>query len=343
MTSRITLKDIASYSGFSRSTVSLVMQNDPVVAEDTRVAIQKAADDLGYVYNRAAASLRSKQSGIFGLVVSDLSNPFFAEMILGIEKTFESEERVVLLGQHSENLASQERMLRKMLEARVDGILLVATRSTEISTFDQIKKWGIPTVLLTRKIPKANASYVGPNNIDIAEQATDHLFEHKRKTIAFIGGQIGSQVHNERLQGVLNSAKKHGIDPKDVIVIGIDSSRTAGYKSAQQLLTISNKNIGILTYNDIVAFGVMAALRDAGVAIGKDVSVIGIDDVVGAKYESPALTSVHLESEKIGQRGAELMLQLSKGESVKEEEIIIEGSLVIRESCGCVGEKGRST
>lgn len=343
MKTRVTLKDIASYSGYSRSTVSLVMQNNPVVAEDTREAIQKAVDELGYVYNRAAASLRSKQSGIFGLVASNLSNPFFAEMILGIEKVLESEERTVILGQHSENLASQERMLRKMLEARVDGILLVATRNTDIKTFELLHKWGIPTILLTRRIAKVKMPYVGPNNTELAEVATDHLFFHKRKQIAFIGGQIDTQVHDERLRGVLNSAKKNGLAPKDVIVMGEDSTRNAGYLLTQKLLTQKNNNLGILTYNDIVAFGVLAALRDAQMNIGKEISVIGIDDVVGSKYESPALTSVHLEAEKIGQVGAEMLLKLSKGEVVKKSEIIIDGSLIIRESCGCKSTQGRTT
>jgi LacI family transcriptional regulator len=340
---RVTLKDIAAYSGYSRSTVSLVMQNNPVVAEDTRVAIQKAVGELGYVYNRAAASLRSQQSGIFGLVVSNLSNPFFAELILGIEKVIESEERTVLLGQHSENLVSQERMLRKMLEARVDGILLVATRNTDKKTFDLLDKWGIPTVLLTRHVAKVKIPYVGPNNTELAEIATDHLFFHNREKIAFIGGQLDTQVHDERLRGVLNSAKKHGVDAKDVIVLGEDSTRNAGYSLTQSLLTKHNKKLGILTYNDIVAFGVLAALRDSNVNIGKDISVIGIDDVVGAKYESPALTSVHLESEKIGQAAAEMLLKLSKGEAVKKREIIIDGYLVIRESCGCKSTQGRTS
>jgi len=335
MSSRITLKDIASESGYSRSTVSLVMQNNPVVAEKTRIAVQKTAEELGYVYNRAAASLRSKQSGIFGLVVSNVSNPFFGEMILGIEKVLGESERTVLLGQHSEDSASQERMIKTMLEARVDGLLLVATRDTSKSIFELLDRWEIPTVLITRRIKGSNAFYVGPNNIELAEAATDHLFAHKRNRIAFIGGQVNSQVHDERLKGVLKSAKTNGFSAANVEIAGHDSTREGGYKLAQELISKGHKGLGILAYNDIVAFGAMAALRDANIEIGKEISIIGFDDVVAAKYEYPALTSVHLEPARMGEIAAETILKLASGEHIAKREIILEGQLIIRQSCGC--------
>jgi len=343
MSRRVTLKDIAAKSGFSRSTVSLVMQNDEVVASKTRLAVQTAAAELGYVYNRAAASLRSNQSGIFGLVVSSLSNPFFAEMILGIENAFAREERTVLLGQHSESLESQDRMIRKMLEASVDGILLVPTRNTDIQTFELLQKWKIPTVLLTRNIAKIDIPYVGPNNSELSQQATDHLFFHKREQIAFIGGQIGTRVHDERLRGVVASAKKHGMDKKNIIVLDKDSTRMVGYSLMQDVLKKTSKNLGVLAYNDIVAFGAMAAMRDSQISIGKEISIIGFDDVTAAKYETPALTTVHLEAELIGQRAAELILNMSKGQSPEKTQIIVKGNFVVRQSCGCKTTQGRNS
>jgi len=341
MSSRITLKDIASKSGYSRSTVSLVMQNNPVVAEDTRIAVQQTAEELGYVYNRAAASLRSKQSGIFGLVVSNVSNPFFGEMILGIEKVLGQSERTVLLGQHSEDGQSQERMIKTMLEARVDGLLLVATRHTSKSIFNLLDRWEIPTVLITRRIKGSKAFYVGPNNIELAEKATDHLFEHKRNRIAFIGGQVDSQVHDERLKGVIKSAANHGFAAQEVEVAGLNSTREGGYKLTKELISKGHKGLGILAYNDIVAFGAMAALRDANIEIGKDISIIGFDDVVAAKYEYPALTSVHLEPALMGELAAETILKLASGEQMAKREIVLEGHLIIRQSCGCNINKGK--
>lgn len=339
MTSRVTFKDIAAKSGFSRSTVSYVMQNNPIVAEETRIAVQQVAKELGYVYNRAAASLRSKQSGIFGLIVSNVSNPFFAELILGIEKVLGESERTVLLGQHSEDPIKQERMIKTMLESRVDGLLLVATKGTSRELFEKLEKWQLPTVLITRQIKGSKAFYVGPNNVELAEKATDHLFSHKRSRIALIGGQIDSQVHTERLKGVMKSAVAHGFPESKIEVLGMDSTLSAGYTLTKQLISSGRRDLGILAYNDIVASGVMAALRDENIEIGKDISVIGIDDVVGSKFEHPALTSVYLDSERMGEIAAESILKIALGEKLPKKEIILDGQLMVRNSCGCTQGK----
>ena len=343
MSTNVTLRDIATKSGYSRSTVSLVMQNSALVADDTRTAVQKTAEELGYVYNRAAASLRSKQTGIFGLIISSLSNPFFAEMTLGIEKSFGESENTVLLGQHSENLATQERMIQTMLEMRVDGILLVAAEDTPKSVFGILDKWKVPTVLLTRKIKGIKAPYVGPNNIKAGESAADHLFDHKCKRIAFIGSNSIGPVQADRLQGVMNSAAAHKIAINKVEVVGQSASRQSGYEATKKLLEKGHEGLGIVAYNDIVAFGAMAALRDAGLNIGKDVAIIGIDDVEAARFENPALTTVSIDAIRIGEMAAELVVEMAHNATIKTQDLISDNTLTIRQSCGCnVKVRGRS-
>ncbi len=332
---RTTLKDIALKSGYSRSTVSLVMQNSPIVAEDTRAAVQLAAEELGYVYNRAAASLRSKQSGIFGLIVNNVSNPFFGEIAVGVERILSEGERTVLLGQHSESLKAQERMIKSMLEARVDGILLVAAYDTPKTVFESLQKWNIPTVLLTRRIKAIRMPYVGTNNVDGAKAATDHLFVHNRSQIALIGGRVGTPAHDERKAGVYASATENGYPVDQISIIGDSASRLAGYNAVKELIDRGLRDLGILAYNDIVAYGAAAALRDAGERIGKDVSLIGFDDVEGSKYESPALTSVHIDSQMIGEKAAQLVLSIAAGTTLKTKDVILGNTLNVRESCGC--------
>jgi len=319
------------------------MQNSALVADRTRETVQKTADELGYVYNRAAASLRSKQTGIFGLIISSLSNPFFAEMTLGIEKSFGESENTVLLGQHSENLATQERMIQTMLEMRVDGILLVAAENTPKSVFDILEKWKVPTVLLTRKVKGIKTPYVGPNNIKAGESAADHLFEHKVKRIAFIGSKLNGPVQGDRLQGVLISAAAHNISAHQVEVVGENTSRQSGYDATMELLKSGRTNLGLVCYNDIVAFGAMAALRDAGLVIGKDVAIIGIDDVDAARFENPALTTVSIDAIRIGGMAAELVANMFHAAGAPKKDLISDNTLTIRQSCGCnVEVRGRS-
>lgn len=335
MSNNVTLRDIASKSGFSRSTVSLVMQNSTLVADDTREAVQKAADELGYVYNRAAASLRSKQTGIFGLIISSLSNPFFAETTLGIETIFGKTENTVLLGQHSENIHNQERMIRSMLEMRVDGLILVPVKDTPKSAIALLEKWKVPTVLLSRRIKGVKIIYVGPDNFKVGKEAADHLFFHNRKRLAFIGGQIDGGAHTERLEGIFASAAAHNFSKNKIEIIGERATREAGYNAVTKLLEAGKMNLGIVAYNDIVAFGAMSALRDAGLTIGKDVSIIGIDNVEASRYEDPAMSTVSIDAARMGVSAAGVLLKLVSGNATAKSDLILDSELVIRKSCGC--------
>ena len=208
MGNEITLQDIASDLGVSKSTVSLVMQGSPLVADATRKKVQESALQLGYVYNRAAASLRSRQTGNLGLIVSSVSNPFFAELTNGVEQFLGVEGKTVLLGQHSEDLGAQKRLINSMLESRVDGLIIVPAYGTSADDFSRLLTLNIPTVLLTRRISKVNLHYIGTDNVSGAYEAVRHLIAHKRKNIVLIGGQVGTPAHNERVEGLTRATQE---------------------------------------------------------------------------------------------------------------------------------------
>ena len=196
----ITLQHIAADLGVSRSTVSLVMQGSPLVAETTRVKVQESARKLGYVYNRAAASLRSRQTGNLGFAVSSVSNPFFAELTNGVEQFLGTEGKTVLLGQHSEDLGAQERLINSMLESRVDGLIIVPAYGTSANEMSRILNINIPTVLLTRRIAKVNLHYIGSDNLSGAYDAVKHLISHKRKKIILVtSSHFNKENINEKL------------------------------------------------------------------------------------------------------------------------------------------------
>lgn len=341
MAGRVTLDEVALKSGFSKSTVSLVLQNSPVVAEKTRLAVQQAASELGYVYNRAAASLRSKHSGMIGLIVNNLSNPFFGEIAQGVERVLSQVDRTVILGQHFDNVDAQEKLIQSMMEMRVDGLLIMAAYDTAAQTFQLLEKWNVPTVLFNRQVPSSNLPYVGTDNIAGTSAATDHLLQHGRKTIAFIGGRAGTYVHSDRLSGVTKSVLAHGLKSKDILVIGEGAERISGYRAMEQISKLGLKNIGILAYNDLVAFGAMAAMKDLGLQVGKDISIIGIDDIEASAYENPSLTTVNALPQNIGEAAAAWVVKISEGSKGKNSQKYLENHLVIRESCGCTLTKGR--
>lgn len=335
----ITLQHIAADLGVSRSTVSLVMQESPLVAETTRVKVQESARKLGYVYNRAAASLRSRQTGNLGFVVSSVSNPFFAELTNGVEQFLGTEGKTVLLGQHSEDLGAQERLINSMLESRVDGLIIVPAYGTSANEMSRILNLNIPTVLLTRRIAKVNLHYIGSDNLTGAYDAVKHLISHKRKKIILIGGRVRTPAHDERLAGLIRAIKEAKIPTSGIQVIGGAVTRQSGFDTTKDLIANGIKSVGILAYNDIVASGIVAALRDSKYKIGLDISVVSIDDIESSKFESPSLTTVNVNAFALGQKAAESLLKLVKGGKIVRKSVFLNNKLVIRESCGCTEDK----
>jgi len=335
----ITLQHIAADLGVSRSTVSLVMQGSPLVAETTRVKVQESARRLGYVYNRAAASLRSRQTGNLGFVVSSVSNPFFAELTDGVEQFLGTEGKTVLLGQHSEDLGAQDRLINSMLESRVDGLIIVPAYGTSVNEISRIPNSNIPTVLLTRRIAKVNLHYIGSDNVSGAYDAVKHLISHKRKKIILVGGRVGTPAHDERLAGLIRATKEAKIPASRIQVMGNAATRQSGFDVTKDLIANGIKSVGILAYNDIVASGILAALRDSKYKIGLDISVVSIDDIESSKFESPPLTTVNVGAFELGQKAAKSLLELVEGGKKVRKTVFLGNKLIVRESCGCTREK----
>jgi len=330
---RITLLDIAADAGVSRATVSLVMRESPLVAAQTRERVLLSAERLGYVYDRVAASLRSQRSASVGLVVTSVGNPFFAEITTGVESVLSETGRLAILGQHSESLATQERLLNQLLEYRVDGVILTAVAGTPASAIERLTRNGVNVVLCTRRVPGAAASYVGSDNEAGAREAAGHLLDHGLATVAFVGGVDGSP-RRERARGLTAGLVERGFDPSLLVSIPSPPTREGGYAATADLVRTVTLPVGIQAYNDIVAFGVAAAVRDAGLVVGHDVALIGFDDIQASRFEQPPLTTVDSDAAGIGARAAELFMRPTdeRGEHV---DLITPARLVVRSSCGC--------
>lgn len=333
--SKVKITDVAQDAGVSRSTVSLVMQDSPLVADATRQKVKESAERLGYIYNRAAASLRSQTSGNIGVIISSVSNPFFGEITLGLEKIFGGADKAVLLGQHLEDLASQDRLIMSMLESRADGIILVPAYGTEKRHLNRLINTGVPTVFLNRKVENVRFPYVGSDINLGAELAADHLLSHGVTRIAILGGSVGSSALKERVAGVTNSLSKKGLPQENLNLIGDQANRKAGYEAAIKLAKQGIRDTGILAYNDIVASGAMAALHQMGITPGKDIPIIGIDDVEFSQFLNPSLTTIHTNPFEVGLTAGQTLLSIIQHQNSLVQNIMLSNDLVIRQSCGC--------
>src|SRR5215211_3398789 len=330
---RVTLIDVAQHCGVSRATVSLVLNDSPLVATKTRDRVRQAMVELGYVYNRAAASLRTQHSDAIGVVLTNITNPYFAEFAAGLQDALTSSGTVPLLAISGEDRALQRQLVKSLVERNVDGIVLVPAHGTQPGDLPDLV--GTPLVLLARRLTGLDVDYVGAQNRDGGYAAAEHLYSHGCRRIAFVGGYTDSSARAERAGGVEEFLNDHGLTLDSDHSVVCDNARPQAREAAMSLLTKDPDVDGVVCFSDVVAFGVLDAIADMGRSVGSDVRVIGFDDVHAAGLNRPSLSSVAVPARETGRRAAQLVLERIAGSSeptVREEFPV---KLEPRETCGC--------
>jgi LacI family transcriptional regulator len=336
---RATIVDVARRAGVSKSTVSLVLSGSSLVAEATRQRVSAAMAELGYIYHRGAATLRGARSGVLGMVINDLSNPFFVEMAIGIEEACQGGAFIPFLANAAENSLRQLQVLRSMREHGAAGIVLSPTIDTQLSELKPLLA-DMPVVQVMRRLPGLKASVVAPENKEGARKATAYLIAQGHRRIAFVGGLASMTVREERLSGYHATLDEAGIPYDPSLVIETMTSYAGGATALPQLLNLSEPATAALCFNDVVAIGMIRALAASGVAVGRDFSVIGFDDIEEAKHAYPALTSVAVNGKNLGARAAQLLMrQLASGDFAPET-VLCPATLVVRASSGVAPKTG---
>ncbi|RWX70926.1 LacI family transcriptional regulator, partial [Mesorhizobium sp. M4B.F.Ca.ET.089.01.1.1] len=185
---KATILDIAREAGVSKSTVSLVLQGSGLIRPETAVKVRKAIEDVGYVYNRGAANLRKAHSNVIGMVINDLTNPFFTELAVGMERVFQSAGIVPFIANTAENPVRQEEVLKSLMEQGVAGLIVSPARGTTPGAFRRIETAGVPVVFAMRRLPESRIPVIAPDNHRGAFLATAHLIGKGHRRLAFFGG-----------------------------------------------------------------------------------------------------------------------------------------------------------
>ncbi|MFG1427444.1 LacI family DNA-binding transcriptional regulator [Roseixanthobacter glucoisosaccharinicivorans] len=339
---RVTLNDIAAHAGVSRATVSLVLRKSPLVKEDTRQRIDQAMADLGYVYNRRAANLRSGASRTIGLVLCEIITPNYSQFTAGIDDVLDAENYVGFITNTAEDAARQKRVLVRMQEHGVDGIVLVPAEETRADALEDAHCGGLPCVLAQRRVDGFAADYVGPDYAAGMELVTEHLIGLGHRHIGFIGGVRRIAPLSERLSGFRKALRRHKLKIGPIVPCPV-LDRSSGYAAARDLFAEENPPTALVCYNDIVAFGVMLALSERGLEPGRDVAVVGCDDVAEAGLHRPALTTFTTDPRVVGREAAKQLLRRIENPSRPPEQIIVPPRLIIRQSCGGAGPRRAHT
>ena len=330
---RATIVDVARRAGVSKSTVSLVLGGSSLVAESTRERVTQAMAELGYIYHRGAATLRGAKSGVLGMVINDLSNPFYVELAIGIEQACQGGAFIPFLANSAEDPVRQQEVIRSMREHGAAGLVLAPAIGTSLTDVKPLVV-GLPVVQVMRRLPGLKASVVAPENRQGARKATTHLVENGHRRIAFVGGTNSLFVRDERLAGYRLALEEAGVPFDVTLVIETTTDYSGGGAAASQLLNFHEPATAALCFNDVVAIGLIRVLTQAGVAVGRDFAVIGFDDIEEAKHLLPALTSVAVNARNLGSRAAHLLMRQIASGDFEPETVMCPTSLIIRSSCG---------
>ncbi|MCB1385186.1 MAG: LacI family DNA-binding transcriptional regulator [Nitratireductor sp.] len=335
MSNKVTLSTIADSLGVSTATVSLALRDSPLVADATRARIKEAAARSGYIYNRRAASLRTSRSGIIGVLVPDIMNPFFAEILLGIEEELGLSRQTFFLCNHRDDISVQKNFLETLLQFGADGVIVSPAIGTTAADIKAIEDTGLPVVMVARWVQGSRAPVYRGDDKKGAYMVTRHLIELGHRKLAFIGGRRETSTGNDRREGFLAALEQAGIEYDPALQIGTERTRKAGYESVRKLFGEKpDCATAIVCFNDLLAIGAMSGLRSLGLEPGRDVAVTGYDDIAEAEISAPTLTSVWNGQQRAGQLAARAMVSILSGDRDIGEVRLIEPELRARQSSG---------
>lgn len=335
---RVTLSQVAEHAGVSRATASLVMRGEGRISTETRERVQQAMQVLGYVYHRGAAALRERRSGVVGLLVTQLSNPFHATMAVHFEQTLAEAGYLTMLANTFDDLERERSLIRSMREMPVDALVHVP-----VSTRQHEKPQGLPAgywtdLALTRR-PQADTPWIGQNDLQGGVLAAEHLSRvHGCRRLVYLGGPEGASVRLERVQGIRQAIEAAG--GHLVADMTGHASVQGGLQLASQWLDSVVDADGVVCHSDVIAFALMAACRQQARHIPWP--IIGFDGLEESALYDPPLTTVTVGPEEMGALAAQRILAILKGQDVPTEQRL-NPTLVVRASCGCSPATGDAT
>lgn len=332
-----TINDVARHAGVSAMTVSRVINNSGYTSRPTRERVERAIAELGYVPNALARQLRSRSTNTLALVVSDISNPFFTTIARGVEDTASAHGFAVMFCNTDESEEEEARYLRLLIERQVDGVLLVPAGGSDKS-LAMLRAHGTPTVVIDRRVPARRVDSVRSDSEAGAHALTRHLIQLGHRRIAVLSGRRAVSTSVDRVAGCRRALEEAGLelDP-DLVIYGDynfgERNQSDGHRMAQRVLAVSPRPSAVFAANNFIAFGAIRAIREAGLRVPDDVSVVAFDDLPAEWVMEPFLTVVAQPAYEIGRRAAELMLERLAGtRTVDGEDVILPTELITRRS-----------
>ncbi|HLG89521.1 MAG TPA: LacI family DNA-binding transcriptional regulator [Alphaproteobacteria bacterium] len=329
---------MARLAGVSTATVSRALEKPEAVAEETKRRVMDAVAACGYAPNISARNLRKQETRLVTILIPDVTNPFFNEIVRGIEQVARENNYSVLLAD-TENLPGQETAYGSLLAARrTDGMILLNGR-VPAGLLPQGHAQGKipPIVVACEYVTNVDLPTVQIDNIDAARKATEHLIQLRHKRIGFITGPLWNVLSRDRLHGYRDALLDAGLLFEDRLVAQGNFSIASGVRAATQLLDLPQRPTAIFASNDEMAIGAIRAARDHGLGVPQDLSIMGFDDIRFAAFVDPPLTTVSQPGGEIGRTAMTLLLRIMAGQPVENRRILLPTHLEPRASTAKAG------
>jgi len=327
----ITLKMVAEKAEVSVNTASRAINNKPDINLETKKRVLQIAKELGYIRNAAAVALRTKKTGTIGVVIADNRNPFYAEVLNGMEEAAREKNYHIILANTQRDYRKEEDAINLLLAKRVDGLLITPVQDKDDDVKNLIDA-NIPFVVVGRDFKNIEVDAIYNDEVKGGFLATEYLIKKGHKRIALIDGFLYKSPAKGRLEGYKKALRKYRI-PLDESLISVgDINIEDGYERTKQMLEKNLDFTAIFAYNDMMAFGAMQAIKEKGLRIPEDIGLVGYDDIPFSSLISPALTTIRLKKQELGAESVKLLLSRINGNRKKTKKVMLGVKLQIRES-----------
>ena len=338
---KVTIHDVAEAARVSTATVSLVMQQKGQLSQETRNRVLEAATAVGYE-RRTGAKARRKRPSSYFFVVDDIRNPYFHELYKGICEGVDQRDTVITLMSSDDSLERQAQILDNLMLLRISGLILVPASGTRTEHLQGFSDAQVPFIMAVRNIGAGRFDYIGGNPMLGMLMAAEHLVKLGHRRIAFVGGYPSNYAYHERYAGFVSTMSQHGIEIDHRHIVSGGSSKAFGRQAAATLLQAGDPPTAPIGYNDLVAIGIMHAIGDMGLTPGRDVAVVGYDDIQEASEQPVALTTVATPAQSLGKMIATAMRRITDDPEHAPINMTQPPALVVRQSCGTSsGDDGR--
>lgn len=329
------VREVAALAGVSLGTVSNVLNGSESVGPEIRQRVEDAIITLGFVPSRAAGQLRSRKSGLIGVLVPDVGNPFWAKVLRGVETVVDAAKLTMVVASTRQDEARQTHLLRVLDSQGVDGLIIapIVAPNGELAPFED-RRFGVVT--LERETPASSSAWVSLDNVEGARLAMAHLLDQGHRRIAIVNGSRTVSWCAERRNGAALAVEAAGLSPEEVLLdIEVpDLTVDEGTKAMRCLLERADVT-AVMCVNDMLALGALLELQAQGVKVPQEMALVGYDDADFAPALDPPLTTVHQPAFLMGTAAAELLIQKPKGRHGEhlsfEPRLVVRGSSVVIE------------